>query len=379
MTTRQDRRRRRRGRNGRRRHRYTLLWRTLPLWVLAFVAGLLVLSMVGLNRSGLAHFQDGDYAASADDFGSPVHHLNVIERWKAPFNHGTALYADGRHWDALWVLEDALDLVPDDQRCMVQTNRALTLEAVADEDMEISAESADYAEQAQVFVDAGEPYPDRSPWGDMTPEELREDARMFADFAKDMYAEAIHARQDPSCSDDSQADAEQQQQNQASVDRLEDKEQEAAEAAQDEEQEREQPKPSSPEDAEQQRRQELGQRNAEAEAEADAERQQRASAGDPGGAGGGTGAGTGGDDQGTSGGSGTGTDGQGGQSTGGGGDGSGATGGGGGDQTGGGTDGSGSAGGGGQGDQAGGGGSGDDQGGGSDGEGDGAGGGTKNW
>lgn len=282
--------------------RYRLLWRTLPLWGLALVIGPLLVFVSGIDRAAQAHYQNGSFREAAEDFGL-VAQLTPTERWKARFNHGTALFRSDRNWDALDALDRALDLVPDEHRCMVQTNRALVLEAQGDQDMEYSAESLDYAEQAQVFVDAGLPYPDDAPWYDATPEELYDDARMWAGFAEDMFVWAREAREDPACADSSQADDAQQEQNQQSMDRLEDKESEAAEAAADPaDQEEEQPQPQDADEEERQRQQELDERNAEAEAEADADRQQRAGTRDPGGPGGGTGVGQGGGDTGSGGG-----------------------------------------------------------------------------
>ena len=54
---------------------------------------------------------------------------SIVERWKGPFNEGTAKAAlveetDGSWWGALELLDEALERVPDEQRCMVQLNRA---------------------------------------------------------------------------------------------------------------------------------------------------------------------------------------------------------------------------------------------------------------
>jgi hypothetical protein len=260
----------------RRRRRHLLLWGTLPVWATVLVLGFLLMINVGVNRAAIDQFEDEEYRSAVDDF-EYLDAFNLVERWKAPFNLGTARYANDNLWGAIEDLDHALRLVPDEHRCMVQTNRALVFEAWGDEEMEWSVESAGWADEAQALVDAGTPYPDDAPWGDATPEELRDDVRMYAGWAADDYALATEARQDPTCSDDSQASADQQEQNQQSQQRLEDKESEAAEAAQDPAEEQ-QPTPSSPEQEEQQRQEELDQRTAEAQAQADAERQAQADA-----------------------------------------------------------------------------------------------------
>lgn len=255
----------------RRRHRLRVVLLS-PVWVTVFVIGLL-LAVQNINAgTAIEEFETGQYAEAVDGFDT-LDGVNMVERWKAPFNLGTARYMDGDPWLAVSDLERALERVPDEDRCMVQINLALALEAGGDSDLEQSREYRGWAKQAQAYVDAGEEYPDDAPWYDDTPEELRDSAIMWADFAAEAYADARIAREDPACAQ--QQSPEEQEQNEQSQDQLQEKQEQAErEAGQDQEQE---PEPTqSPEEAEAERQAELAERNAEAASEAEAERQEQA-------------------------------------------------------------------------------------------------------
>src|SRR5690606_36275986 len=107
--------------------RHWLLWGTLPLWLTAIVLSLMLIINVTTAQTAIAEYENGDYYSARDRFDG-LTERNVIEEWKAPFNLGTTQYRAEHLWSALMALDDALVIVPVEHRCMVQINRALTLE-----------------------------------------------------------------------------------------------------------------------------------------------------------------------------------------------------------------------------------------------------------
>lgn len=252
------------------RRRRWLLWGALPLWLGAFLyGGYLTAVHLAMNGS-VGQYSQGDYenAGWASLATTSLSRLNPFERWKPPFATGTAFVADDDPQLGLFYLDTALDRVPDEHRCMVQTNRAIALEGIGDLNMDDSRLRAEWAAEAQGYVDAGEPYPQGAPWERRTPEDLREEAQMWADAAAAMYADAQLTRQDPAC-DENPPPPEQQQQDADAQDRLDQKQQEAEEAGEPEPQDGQ-----SEADAEAERQRRLRERNAEAEAEAERRRQE---------------------------------------------------------------------------------------------------------
>ncbi|WP_155859392.1 hypothetical protein [Cellulomonas sp. KRMCY2] len=254
----------------RRRRRAWLLWGTSPAWLTAVVLGVILSVKVGLNASGIASFEDGDHAAAARTFEA-VGVANLVERWKAPFNTGTARYQQGDLWDALDELDHALELVPDPSRCMVQINRALVLEAWGDDEMEQATGIAAEADQLEADIAQD---PGVALLAPRTPQELREESQEYAAWAESDYTAAQAARADETCQDEDQMPPEQQQQNEESQDRLGDKADQAEQASQPEQTEEPADGDQTPREQEEQRQEELAQRNAEAEADAEAQRQE---------------------------------------------------------------------------------------------------------
>lgn len=247
-----------------------LLWATLPLWLGAFLYGGYLTAVHLAMNGAVGQYTDGDYenAGWASLATSSLGRLNPFERWKPPFATGTAFVAAADPQLGLFYLDTALARVPDEHRCEVQTNRSIAIEGIGDLNMEDSRLRVAWAAEAQGFLDAGEPYPDGAPWERLTPEELRQEAQMWADAAAAMYAEAKATRQDPSCAEEASS-PERQLQGQEAQDRLDQKQEEAEEAGEPEPQDGR-----SEADAEAERQRRLEERNAEAEAEAERQRQE---------------------------------------------------------------------------------------------------------
>ena len=260
----------------RRRRRRLLVWATLPVWLTVLVLGmhLGISSIVAAVATG--QYSRGEIGAANVGF-TFLKSTNVVERWKAPYDLGTSLTRGQEPLFALLYLQDALELAPQDDpeiQCLILINTAVALEMMGDEELIEAQLRKEWATEAQSYVDAGEPYPPFSPWGDVTPEEIREEAKSYAAWAERDFEAATEARE--SCEAGGGQSSEQQEENSQAQDRLEDK-QEQAEA---EGEDQEQPQGGSGEDeAEAERQRELAERNDEAEAEAEAERQEQEGSG----------------------------------------------------------------------------------------------------
>jgi len=149
----------------RRKRKLLLLW-SLPVMIIAFLAGLKLLSAVALNMAGASAYEHANHNTAADRFES-LEFFNVVEPWKAHFNQGTAIYAGGDFWEATQQLEVALDLVPKSpqgeppgkEECDVRTNYSLALEGLGDEAMAASDPAMGatrYAEAQEMLSNCGE-------------------------------------------------------------------------------------------------------------------------------------------------------------------------------------------------------------------------------
>lgn len=262
----------------RRVRRRWLLWATLPVWLAVFVLGLHLALLNVVAATARGQYVDGQIGGAAVGF-TWLKSTDPVEQWKAPFGLGTTFTAGDDPLLGTFYLADALELAPEDAetRCMVLVNYAIALELMGDQELADATERGEWADEAQGYVDAGEPYPPGVPWGDATPEEIRAEGREMAAWAKRDFEAAAEAR--ASCEPEGQS-GEEQQENQESQERLDDKQQQAEEQ---EQKQQEQPQEQESDQAEEEKRQqELQERNEEAQAEA--ERQRQAEQGDQGGA-----------------------------------------------------------------------------------------------
>lgn len=142
-----------------RRRRRLLRWSWLPaLLLVAFAWNLLALGPG--YRDARAAYDAGEEWDAIDAFDR-VDRWTFVERWKGAFNAGTARYRAGLYGSAVDHLDRALETVPDEHRCAVQTNRVLALQAG---EQEYSAEAEEQLERARAVAealaarDADEPY-----------------------------------------------------------------------------------------------------------------------------------------------------------------------------------------------------------------------------
>ncbi|HEY0217588.1 MAG TPA: hypothetical protein VGC57_14460 [Cellulomonas sp.] len=245
--------------------RAALIGWSAVVWAPVLVVALLLLHVYGAADRAVRDYRDGELVDAVDAFDS----LTAVpfESWKAPFGEGTALLADDQPAAlALFHLDRALGLVPDEARCDVQTNRAVALTRMADDLHAQAVQHMEWTVELQALAQAGTPAPASPPWGTATLDEVIDAGMTAAEQAAARYGDAADAVQDPSCED--QRDDEEQQDAQERADDLRDQQQEsqdlgdrmdpsAPEAG-------EQDTPASPQEQEQQRQQELQDRNQQA-------------------------------------------------------------------------------------------------------------------
>jgi len=92
-------------------------------------AGARIVTIVWWGSAGAAAYDDGRYGRAETSF-ERLGVLNPIERWRAPFGRGAALYRAGNLDAASGAFGDALELAPG--RCETRFNLAVTLEARGD-------------------------------------------------------------------------------------------------------------------------------------------------------------------------------------------------------------------------------------------------------
>lgn len=222
---------------------------TIPVVVLLLVLGFKLAFLAPIASMGKDRYDGGDAATAADYYGIQ-RTLNIVEPWKAHYNHGTALARSEDEWavyDAIRSLDTAYDLAENEtpeERCMIQTNLSLSYEVMGDHDMAYADEkAADLAlvEEAIAARDAGLPYDEGilDPYGDGSeepdPEELRQDVRDWYEYAEQEYATADQIRGWPDCGESEQT-PEQEEQNEAAQQRVQDKQQQAKDAQPEEQQ-----------------------------------------------------------------------------------------------------------------------------------------------
>lgn len=244
--------------------RWGLIGWSAFLWVPALAVAGVLLGMTLSAQTAVSSYRDQEQGRGATTFAW-LDQWAPMEQWKAPFGEGTARMADGQSPRlALFSLDRALRLVPDDARCDVQTNRAVALSAVADESMAEAADHVRWITELSRIRGAGEPLPEDPEWGDLTLSELVDAGQDLTEQAQTNYLAAAEALMDPTCED--QRSDEEQQQAEDQAQQLEEQAGEAGEMG-------DQMNPNSgegegegqggptPEEQEQQRQQELQERN----------------------------------------------------------------------------------------------------------------------
>lgn len=213
---------------------------TLPVVLALLVLGIKLALLAPIAATGKDRYDGGEATTAADYYGIQ-RTFNIVEPWKAHYNHGTALARSEDSWalhDAITSLDRAYDLAEDEspeERCMIQTNLSLAYEIQGDGDMAYAdGKAAELAlvEEAITARDAGLPYDEEilDPYGDGSeepdPEELRQDVQDWYEYAEQEYATAEQIRGWPDCGESEQT-PEQEEQDEAAQQRLQDKQQQA--------------------------------------------------------------------------------------------------------------------------------------------------------
>ena len=114
-----------------RRRRWLMFWLTLPIGLFSIFWGFTFLSLAPTAQVAIDACDDGDYATSESVFGSLLRN-NVVETYLPYFNRGDAYAADRYYGPAIEDFEKALELAPQEKKCDVRLNLALTWERFGD-------------------------------------------------------------------------------------------------------------------------------------------------------------------------------------------------------------------------------------------------------
>ena len=197
--------------------RRVLLWCCPVPIIVAIVYGAMMIQVGPTFRNGMAAYADEQWRDSWYTFRSL--RGNPIEEWKGDFAAGTAALRYELYQGAVNDLDRALARVPDEHRCLVQTNRAIAYEALGDERTQEAQEELDAAlalAEAEAARAAGEPYDATlfEPPYEGADEPTSADGLWSATFqmqdARDAYAFAIEASQDEACGSSSDGDGDDQ-------------------------------------------------------------------------------------------------------------------------------------------------------------------------
>jgi tetratricopeptide (TPR) repeat protein len=112
--------------------RKKLLLFALPGVALLLVIGLLLILPTAITSIAKKNFDKGEYAKAASGV-SLLGFVNLIEPYKAHYNHGTSLSAKGDYDAAIQELESALAFTDDKEVvCVITYNLVLTMEGSGD-------------------------------------------------------------------------------------------------------------------------------------------------------------------------------------------------------------------------------------------------------
>jgi tetratricopeptide (TPR) repeat protein len=115
----------------RRRRRLVYLLASLPVVIAMVVLAAVLIRPAFVMQGALADFDAGRYEASADEAGRMLEN-NVIEPYLPWFNRGDAHAAGELYTEAIDDFERALELAPEERKCDVRVNLALSWERLGD-------------------------------------------------------------------------------------------------------------------------------------------------------------------------------------------------------------------------------------------------------
>lgn len=111
--------------------RRLLFWLTLPVVLFSVFWAFKFLSLAPTAQTAISQYDDGFYVAS-EETSSSLLFLNVVEPYLPYFNRGTAYAADEYYGRATDDFEKALELAPQERKCMVRLSLALAWERFGD-------------------------------------------------------------------------------------------------------------------------------------------------------------------------------------------------------------------------------------------------------
>ena len=114
-----------------RRRRLLMFWISLPLVFFVLVAAVKLLTLAPTAQSAIDAYDSGRYTSSGEISGSLLE-FNIVEPYLPYFNRGDAFAADQYYGQATDDFEKALELAPEDRKCDVRLNLALTWERFGD-------------------------------------------------------------------------------------------------------------------------------------------------------------------------------------------------------------------------------------------------------
>lgn len=114
-----------------RKRRWLLFGLTLPVALFAFFWAFKFMSLAPTAQNAIDDYDDGLYVAS-EEASSSLLFLNVVEPYLPYFNRGDAYAADEYYGPATDDFEKALELAPQEKKCDVRLNLALTWERFGD-------------------------------------------------------------------------------------------------------------------------------------------------------------------------------------------------------------------------------------------------------
>lgn len=113
------------------RRRKRLLLYSLPICAIAGIISLKFLAIAVFSTLAHDNYHQHQFKG-AINWLQPLHIANWFESYKAPFNHGNALFKKGEVADAAAMYRKALETVPTKHECSVRINLALSLERLGD-------------------------------------------------------------------------------------------------------------------------------------------------------------------------------------------------------------------------------------------------------
>lgn len=107
-----------------------MLW-AIPFALVALLLAIKFLSMSIIASNTVSAYREGDYERALNS-AQQQKIVNIVERWKAPYNTGTSYLQLGFNDEARAELESALPLANPIEQCVIRANLAIAIERQGD-------------------------------------------------------------------------------------------------------------------------------------------------------------------------------------------------------------------------------------------------------